>query len=282
MRMRENYLTIGEVAKVANISIQTLRYYDQIDLFKPAYTDPQTSYRFYKDSQLYHLDLIKSLKHLGTSLEEIKRVQQQSPQHLLRFLEKQELLIEERVKKLKEVHQTLLKTKRQMHEQLAILTFNEVYFKEEEEERILMVETDNLTPEYIPNSYYTSLKTTVENEGSVIPNRYGCIFPFKQYTDILDIRYDYVFTPLMTDRYIQLLSENMDVQTKKAGTYVCIAFIFETNTYFERYEQLRHYILTHELNVYPDVYEIFMPTNYSPLKEDEFIVELKLRLRENS
>ena len=50
--MEDNYLTIGEVAKVANVSIQTLRYYDQIDLFKPAYIDPQTNYRFYKDSQL--------------------------------------------------------------------------------------------------------------------------------------------------------------------------------------------------------------------------------------
>ena len=86
----------------------------------------------------------------------------------------------------------------------------------------------------------------------------------------------------MIDRYIQLHSENMDVQTKKAGTYICIAFIFEANTYFERYEQLRQYILNHKLDVYPDVYEIFMPTNYSPLKEDEFVVELKLRLREQT
>lgn len=278
--MEEKLLTIGEVAKVANVSIQTLRYYDQIDLFKPAYIDTQTNYRFYKDSQLYHLDLIKSLKHLGSSLDEIKHVQQQSPEQLLQFLEKQELIIEDRVNKLKEVHQTLLKTKRQMNEQLAISTFNEVFFKNEVEERILMVETDNLTPVYIPNSYYTTLKITVENEGSIVPSRYGCIYSFKPYKDIYDIQYDYVFTPLMTDRYIQLHSKNMEVQTKKAGTYICIAFIFDENTYFARYEQLRQYILTHALDVYPDVYEIFMPTNYSPLKEDEFIVELKLRIRE--
>ena len=280
--MQEKYLTIGEVAKVANVSIQTLRYYDQIDLFKPAFIDPLTNYRFYKDSQLYHLDLIKSLKHIGTTLEEIKHVQQQSPEQLLQFLEKQELVIEERVKKLKEVHQTLLKTKRQMREQLAISKYNEVYFNEEVEERILMVKTDNLTPVYIPNSYFTTLKMTVENEGSIVPSRYGGIYPFKQYKDILGIHYNYLFTPLMTDRYIQLPYENTDIQTKKAGKYICIAFIFETNTYFERYEQLRHYILTHELDVYPDVYEIYMPTNYSPLKEDEFVVELKLRLREHS
>ena len=132
--MKENYLSIGEVAKLANISIQTLRYYDQIDLFKPIYTDEKTNYRYYKDSQLYHLDLIKSLKHLGTSLEEIKLAQQKTPEELLQFLEKQEQIIEERVNKLKEVQQKLLKTKKQLAEQLAIPKYNEVFEQYEEEE----------------------------------------------------------------------------------------------------------------------------------------------------
>ena len=277
--MKEQYLTIGEVAKLSNVSIQTLRYYDQIDLFKPSYTNLETNYRFYKDSQLYHLDLIKSLKHLGTSLNKIKAIQEQSPEQLLIFLEQQEHEIELQLQKLKEVHQTLLKTKRQMKEQLAISTYDEVYIKEEIEERILVIETENLTPEYIPNAYYTSLKTTVENEGSVVPSRYGCIFPLKEYTSLHDIQYDYVFTPLLTDRYIQISEEHMDVQTKKAGNYICIAFIFHPETYHIRYEQLRRHILDDGIEVYNEVYEIFMPTNYSPFKADEFIVELKVRLK---
>jgi MerR family transcriptional regulator, activator of bmr gene len=71
----------------------------------------------------------------------------------------------------------------------------------------------------------------------------------------------------------------MDVQTKKSGNYICIAFIFNPATYYERYLQLRTYILQNKINVYPHVYEIFMPKNYSPFREDEFIVELKLRLK---
>ncbi|UZM98234.1 MerR family DNA-binding transcriptional regulator [Lysinibacillus sp. MHQ-1] len=51
--MKEHYYTIGEVAKLSNLSVQTLRYYDQIDLFKPAYTDTYTNYRYYKDSQVF-------------------------------------------------------------------------------------------------------------------------------------------------------------------------------------------------------------------------------------
>ncbi|MGW8264422.1 MerR family DNA-binding transcriptional regulator, partial [Bacillus sp. LR--39] len=34
--MKESYYSIGEVSKLANVSIKALRYYDKIDLFKPA------------------------------------------------------------------------------------------------------------------------------------------------------------------------------------------------------------------------------------------------------
>lgn len=74
--MKDSFYSIGEVSKLANVSIKALRYYDKIDLFKPAYVDPDTKYRFYTDSQLYHLDLIKSLKYIGTPLEEMKKAQE--------------------------------------------------------------------------------------------------------------------------------------------------------------------------------------------------------------
>lgn len=83
--MTEHYYTIGEVAKLANLSVQTLRYYDQIDLFKPAYTDSASNYRYYKDSQIFYLDIIKSLKYIGTSLEDIKKALMLTPEELLVF-----------------------------------------------------------------------------------------------------------------------------------------------------------------------------------------------------
>ncbi|RND01213.1 MerR family DNA-binding transcriptional regulator [Lysinibacillus halotolerans] len=58
---KEKLYSIGEVSKLMNISIKALRYYDKIGLFKPAYVDPNSNYRYYSDFQLYRLDLIKSL-----------------------------------------------------------------------------------------------------------------------------------------------------------------------------------------------------------------------------
>lgn len=63
---------IGDFSKKANVSIKTLRYYDKIDLFKPAYCDNFTGYRYYTDKQLIDITLIKELKKLNLSLDLIK------------------------------------------------------------------------------------------------------------------------------------------------------------------------------------------------------------------
>ena len=65
---------IGDFSKVAQVSGRLLRYYDEIDLFKPSYTDPETSYRYYTAEQLPDLNRILALKNLGLSLDQIARM----------------------------------------------------------------------------------------------------------------------------------------------------------------------------------------------------------------
>ncbi len=55
-------LRIGEFSKLTGIPIRTLRYYDEIDLFKPADIDLFTDYRYYKEEQVEDLNLINELK----------------------------------------------------------------------------------------------------------------------------------------------------------------------------------------------------------------------------
>jgi len=65
---------IGEFSKIAQVSGRLLRYYDQRGLLTPAYTDPETGYRYYTAKQLPHLNRILALKELGLTLEQIKRM----------------------------------------------------------------------------------------------------------------------------------------------------------------------------------------------------------------
>lgn len=67
-----NLIKIGTFAILNNLSVQTLRYYEEIQLLQPAYVDPFTHYRYYDLLQCPIIDSIQSLKECGFSLNDIK------------------------------------------------------------------------------------------------------------------------------------------------------------------------------------------------------------------
>lgn len=62
---------IGELSKLCNISVKTLRYYDAEGLLIPDEIDKFTGYRYYSASKLEDCYRIIALKELGFSLDEI-------------------------------------------------------------------------------------------------------------------------------------------------------------------------------------------------------------------
>jgi DNA-binding transcriptional MerR regulator len=67
-------LKIGEFAQLAQVSIATLRHYDQCGLLKPSALDPDSGYRYYSLDQLPRLNRIIVLKDLGFSLQQIAQL----------------------------------------------------------------------------------------------------------------------------------------------------------------------------------------------------------------
>lgn len=75
---------IGEFSKLSQVTVKTLRFYDQEGLLQPAQVDPMTGYRYYSADQLPRLNRILALKALGFSLEQIRQMidEQISPDEL--------------------------------------------------------------------------------------------------------------------------------------------------------------------------------------------------------
>ncbi|MCU0515102.1 MAG: helix-turn-helix domain-containing protein, partial [Anaerolineae bacterium] len=67
---------VGEFATLARVSTRLLRYYDEIGLLSPDYTDRGNGYRYYSAAQLVQLNRILVLKDLGLSLEQIRQLLQ--------------------------------------------------------------------------------------------------------------------------------------------------------------------------------------------------------------
>ncbi|MEW9676923.1 MerR family transcriptional regulator [Lentibacillus sp. L22] len=77
--------SIGQLAKTADITVRTLRYYDQIGLLPPNSVD-RAGKRYYNSEAAAKLQIIVMLKELGFSLETIHEMmekQVQSPKDLL-------------------------------------------------------------------------------------------------------------------------------------------------------------------------------------------------------
>jgi DNA-binding transcriptional MerR regulator len=67
-------IKIGDFARLAQVSVVTLRHYDETGLLKPVSVDRFTGYRYYSVAQLPRLNRILALKDLGFSLEQIEQV----------------------------------------------------------------------------------------------------------------------------------------------------------------------------------------------------------------
>lgn len=65
--------TVGDFARLAQVSKRLLRYYDEIGLFKPNHIDLASGYRYYRAEQMSYLNRILALKELGLSLDQIRQ-----------------------------------------------------------------------------------------------------------------------------------------------------------------------------------------------------------------
>lgn len=73
-------LSIGAFAREARLTLKALRLYDALGLLAPAFTDPQSGYRYYERAQLPRANLIGLLRQLDMPLTRIAEVLELSGQ----------------------------------------------------------------------------------------------------------------------------------------------------------------------------------------------------------
>lgn len=90
-------MSIGKVSKQKNVSIKSLRYYDQIGILKPAFVNTETNYRYYTPDQLYLLDAITVCIKLGIPLKDLNRYVEHDSINLQKLLYDGKILAEQKI-----------------------------------------------------------------------------------------------------------------------------------------------------------------------------------------
>ncbi|MED4041315.1 helix-turn-helix domain-containing protein [Niallia taxi] len=267
--------SIGEMSKLNNVPIQTLRYYEKIGLFKPNYVNPKSKYRYYTIKQFFYLDIIKYLKYIGTPLNEMKKIIESNPETMYSFLDKQQIIIQEKIKKLQDSQTLINVRKSQLYEQQQLQSreLGVIYKRTIQERFILKVSCNHVTPHDNPDLYIRKLAGIIEMEGGVIDNHYGCIYPLKDYSHSQEINYDALYTTIIEEPKMRL-PEDITFEIVPEGEYICIAFEWSVENYYKYYKQLFESI--NKMNILPrgSVFEVSLPINYASSGDENFITEL--------
>ena len=70
----KKFFSVGEAAKAAHTTSETLRHYDRIGLVKPSKKDEWTNYRYYTEQDIVRLNTVRALQAMDLPLQEIKKV----------------------------------------------------------------------------------------------------------------------------------------------------------------------------------------------------------------
>ena len=112
------YYSSGEFARMAQITVRTVRYYDKQNILKPSLVTP-TGARFYTEEDFARLQQIMLLKYLGFSLDDIREltVNDSDYSYLEHSLEQQQNLVRDRIEQLQLVEQAIGETVTEIREQ---------------------------------------------------------------------------------------------------------------------------------------------------------------------
>lgn len=63
---------IGDFSKIVDLPVRTLRYYAEVGVLEPTYTDEFTGYKYYSEESISECELIKLLRSVEFTLDEIR------------------------------------------------------------------------------------------------------------------------------------------------------------------------------------------------------------------
>ena len=108
---KPGYYSSGEFARMAHVTLRTIRYYDKQDILKPSLVTDSGA-RFYTDADFARLQQILLLKYLGFSLDDIRQMTiNDSDYHfMLNSLHIQLKLVQDRIEQMQLVEKAIQDT----------------------------------------------------------------------------------------------------------------------------------------------------------------------------
>lgn len=262
--------SIGEMARLQNISRQTLIFYDKIGLLSPAYVNPENGYRYYSTGQLDLLDTILIMKKIGFSLEEIKEhIQSYTIERSLAAMKRQLTVIDQQIRELQVIKSRVEHRCRQMECFPALLKHRpEVSLEQVGVQWILL--QDVPSPHSLEMVSLATKQCFVRAFKENLPVFYqsGAVVPYERIRQGRYTEASAVFLPMEPcgdAPGIVMLPAGRCVSTYHVGDYPSIG---------RAYERLLAYCKERKIQICSDSYEFAINDYLSTGDENEYITKI--------
>ncbi|WP_151737507.1 MerR family transcriptional regulator [Paenibacillus tengchongensis] len=228
--MKKDKLTISQMAKLREIPIDTLRYYDKIGLFNPAHTDTNTGYRYYSILQYEVLGTIMELRRIGLSVEEVRQfMNNRNMNQSIQLLKQTTRRLNEQIAGMQQISTTLEQRIRYIEDFVDTYRESDIVIRELPERHYITLSrtVDMQNPESLSYGILELETIAQESIPLIANNRLGHYIESRQVNALLDERTGPDTSLEVKESEIFLILEQPDskagTKTKKVpeGTYVC-------------------------------------------------------------
>ncbi|MBU5438034.1 MerR family transcriptional regulator [Tissierella sp. MSJ-40] len=260
--------TIGEFSKIGGVSTKTLRYYDEMNILKPAYVNNENQYRYYSQEQVLEILFIIELKEYGLTLDEIKKVLEDKNIYFLQNILEEKLQeinkqLEEKIKMQSRIERKIKKMK--------------IGGKIMESYKTLAVQLKDRAPMTIISQRTI---TDVQQIDDLICNLYKSIerMNLKPSGPVMSIYHDKEFDPESTDLEVCIpVNKNLAVKNSRelaGGLHACTTFIGPYSRFGEAYAKVIKWIQDNGYQIAGAPFDIYIVGPDSTDNSDEYVTEI--------
>ncbi|MCT4606487.1 MAG: MerR family transcriptional regulator [Marinisporobacter sp.] len=270
----KNKFSIGEMSKLHNTPIKTLRYYDEIGLFKPIEVNKNNGYRYYSIEQFEQLNTINYLKFLGIPLKEIKNhLEIRGIDYFLELLKKEKEITENKIKQWMMINNRFENGIKEIEKAQKIQELEVVKIKNIQERKILSLKEKINTESELEISL-RKLENMAKVSSTIMIGRVGITVSKENIRKKEFYKYNSIFI---------LLEEDLDnklVKTLQKGEYAYIYYRGCDHKQSEKYyEMILEYLEKNNYKIIGDAVERVIIDQYISKCQEDYLTEIQIPVK---
>ncbi len=266
--------TIGEMSRLHNIPVKTLRYYDSVNLFKPSKINHKNSYRYYSIEQFELLNSIKFLRHMGFSIEDIKKhISKKSTASFMDSLQGYKKLNESEINRLEEINRSLEERIAELENFQGSSEFGKISIREFPDRNILYLD-ENVSDIVDLELNLRKLENRAGTGPSIIIGRVGLTISEENLKKGVFDNYNSIFILHNSS------AENSYCRTLKGGEYVSVSVNSGDHTKSsEYYKKIFSFLEEKRYCICGDSIERVIIDYFITDNPDEFLTEIQIPVK---